>query len=91
MSPAPWESGWFDRATPAKRMLWRAVEAQHLVATLRLVDNLAEQRLLEHILEDSKPPLPAQAAGSSYLIFTPFRYASPRPSRFLVGNGPVIW
>ena len=91
MSLAPWKSGWFDRATPAKRMLWRAVEAQHLVATMRLVDNLAEQRLLEQILEESKPPLPVQAAGSNHLIFTPFRYVSPQASRFRAANDPGIW
>ena len=41
MSAAPWKSGWFDRAAPARRDLWRAVEAQHRVATMRLVDTLA--------------------------------------------------
>jgi hypothetical protein len=75
----------------AKRELWRAVEAQHRVATLRLVDNLAEQQILEQILEQSKPPLPAQAGGSNYLIFTPFRYLSPQPSRFRAANDPGLW
>lgn len=91
MNSAPWKSAWLDQAAPAKRVLWRAVEAQHRVATMRLVDNLAEQRLLEQILEESKPPLPAHAARSNYLIFTPFRYASPQPSRFRAANDPGIW
>ncbi len=41
--------------------LWRAVEAQHRVSTLRLVDTLAEQAQLEALLETSKPTLPAAA------------------------------
>ena len=44
------------------RRLWRGVEAQHLVATMKLVDSLAEQDLLEQILDESKPPLPPEAS-----------------------------
>ena len=51
---------------------WRAVAAQHLVATRKLVGSLAEQELLEDILETHKPPPVAQ--GLHYLLATPFRY-----------------
>lgn len=36
----------------------QVVESQAQVATLQLVDNLAEQAVLEDLLESSKPPLP---------------------------------
>lgn len=87
----PWEEAWLDQARPASRTLWRGVEAQHQVATMRLVDDLDEQQLLEQLLEDSKPALPQGARGSHYLVFTPFRYASPQASRFRRANEPGIW
>ncbi|MBL8217340.1 MAG: hypothetical protein JNK87_41855, partial [Bryobacterales bacterium] len=60
------------RTTRAKA--WRAVEAQHIVSTLRLTGNdPAEQDRLERILEESKPPLPPAAAHLHYLLATPFR------------------
>jgi len=64
--------------------VWRAVEAQHRVSTLRLVDTLAEQAQLERLLETSKPALPATMSPRHYLLLTPFRYPSPYPggSRF---------
>jgi len=63
---------------------WRVVEAQHVVSTLKLVDTLAEQALLEDILEDSKPPVPAECRGLHSLLSTPFRYGAAYPlgSRF---------
>jgi hypothetical protein len=44
-----------DRApVPVKGSLaWRGVEAQHVVSTMRLVDSLAEQAILEQLLEAS--------------------------------------
>jgi hypothetical protein len=56
---------------------WRAVEAQHVVATMALVDTLAEQELLERVLDDDKPPVPPAARHLDYLLFTPFRYPPP--------------
>lgn len=88
---ARWSKVWLASARAAKHRLWRAVEAQHKVATLRLVDTLAEQALLEEILEASKPPLPRDAQGLHFLIFTPFRYSSPVPSRFRRANEPGLW
>lgn len=73
------------------RRLWRAVEAQHLVATMKLADSLAEQDLLEQILERSKPPLPPGAEALPYLIATPFRYRSPHASRFRRAEDPGLW
>lgn len=35
---------------------WRAVEAQHQVATRKLVDSDAEQQLLEEMIDTVKPP-----------------------------------
>jgi hypothetical protein len=54
--------------------LWRAVEAQHMVATRALVDSVHEQEVLEALLERGKPPVPMFAEGLDYLLYTPFRY-----------------
>jgi hypothetical protein len=72
---------------------WRVVEAQHRASTMRLVDTLAEQRVLEDLLEASKPPLPADAAALHYLLATPFRYPAPLPagSRFRGIGDPGVW
>lgn len=71
---------------------WRAVEAQHRVATRKLVGSLAEQAALEAILEESKPPLPAETAGLDYLLATPFRYPPLRHgSRFGTRAERGIW
>ncbi len=63
---------------------WRLVEAQHRVATLKLVDNLAEQQLLEELVEAAKPVVPPECRHLDYLLATPFRYGAPYPtgSRF---------
>lgn len=87
----PWQDDWFAGARPARRKLWRGVEAQHRVATMRLVDNLVEQELLERLIEDSKPPLPPECAGLHYLLATPFRYASPIASRYRQPDAPGVW
>lgn len=71
-----------SEARPAALDLWRAVEAQHVASTRRLVDTLEEQRQLEDILEASKPPLPPGTRDLHYLLATPFRYPSPYGSRF---------
>ena len=91
MNDSLWKDDWFGHAKPARRKLWRGVEAQHRVATMRLVDSTAEQQLLEQLLEASKPPLPPESQGLHYLISTPFRYSSPYPSRYRPANEPGIW
>jgi hypothetical protein len=63
---------------------WRLVEAQHQISTLKIVDTLEEQALLERLLDESKPTLPPECAGLDYLLATPFRYGAiyPHGSRF---------
>jgi hypothetical protein len=80
-----------SEAFRAQRRLWRAVEAQHVASTLRLVANADEQVLLERLLEQTKPALPAGAAELHYLLGTPFRYASPIGSRFRAPADSGIW
>lgn len=72
--------------------LWRAVEAQHRVSTMALVDTLEEQALLEHILDDSKPALEPELQSLHYLLFTPFRYPPlPNGSRFRSATDPGVF
>jgi RES domain len=73
-----------SEARPLSGGCWRVVEAQHVVSTLKLVDTLAEQELLERLLEEQKPPVPPECRDLHYLLSTPFRYGAPYPhgSRF---------
>ena len=80
-----------SRATRNRTRLWRAVEAQHVASTLRLVDDLEEQRVLEEILDATKPAVPPAARSLHYLLFTPFRYAAPHPSRFRALTDPGVF
>jgi len=85
-------AAWFESGIhPRTAQLWRGVEAQHLVATMKLVDAAAEQHLLEELLEANKPALPAQGQGMHYLIATPFRYRPRHESRFRVAGSPGLW
>ena len=90
-------STWTPRAVASESKsceltLWRAVEAQHVVATRALVDSLAEQEVLESVLEISKPRVPPECAGFDYLLYTPFRYPPPsRGSRFRSYDDPGVW
>lgn len=70
---------------------WRAVEAQHQVATLRLArGDLADQQLLEELLDAAKPPLPA--TDLHWLLATPFRYRPPAGgSRFRARTDPGVF
>ena len=71
-------------ASPLSGACWRVVEAQHHVSTLKLVDSTAEQKVLEDLIDASKPSLPPEYQGLLYLLATPFRYgaAYPAGSRF---------
>jgi len=73
--------------------VWRMVEAQHIVSTLKIVDTRAEQELLEEILEENKPPVPSDAVALHYLLFSPFRYDTrpPSGSRFRATNHPGVF
>jgi hypothetical protein len=97
-----WRPEWLAEAEERSANAWRGVEAQHIVATMRLVDTLDEQAVLEQVLEGSKPalpggaapspsPSPARAAGPHYLLATPFRYRSPFPSRFRRSHTAGVW
>jgi len=70
------------------------VEAQHVVATRKLVDSDAEQQLLEELIERVKPSLPAEPEfqGLHYLLATPFRYPPLRHgSRFGSRGERGLW
>lgn len=87
---------WTPRAVASeairlRRRLWRAVEAQHIASTLRLVQSLDEQLVLERILEANKPEVPPQAVHLHYLLATPFRYPSPSGSRFRASVDSGVW
>lgn len=73
--------------------VWRAVEAQHKVSTMRLVDNdLRQQALLESLIETGKPPLAAGTAGLHWLLAAPFRYSPPPGgSRFRAALDPGVF
>ena len=85
-----WKETWWSSVRPIAAALWRGVEAQHFVSTMKLVDSLAEQEELESILEASKPGAPA-VARQHYLLSTPFRYPSPLPSRFRPAGALGVW
>lgn len=86
-----WQADWFEGLRVRSRALWRGVEAQHLIATLRLTDSAADHRLLEELLEHSKPALPPHAHSRHYLLTTPFRYRAPIASRFRRAQDPGAW
>ena len=90
-TPFAWDQAWFQTCERAEMTAWRGVESQAQVATWRLVDSGAEHDALEEMLEESKPPLPEGCEGLHYLLFTPFRYTSPYPSRFRRPNEAGIW
>lgn len=54
--------------------LRRLVESQEQVATNQLVGSLAQQSVLEEMLESTKPPLRHGTEHLHYLLATPFRY-----------------
>lgn len=84
-----WDEAWWSSVALKSARLWRGVEAQHVVSTMKLVDTAAEQAELERILEASKPTAPPAV---HYLIATPFRYPSQYPSRFRPGRALTgIW
>jgi RES domain-containing protein len=85
MSSSTWtRDALSSESRPVTGRCWRLVEAQHHVSTVKLTDNPQEQERLEQLLEDTKPPIPAECQHLRYLLFTPFRYGAPYPrgSRF---------
>jgi hypothetical protein len=82
------------RAKSIVATAWRVVEAQHRISTRPLVDSLEEQKVLEDIIEEVKPPTAAgkRFAGLHFLLFTPFRYPPLRGgSRFGRADERAIW
>ncbi|MEA1649461.1 RES family NAD+ phosphorylase [Nitrospirillum sp. BR 11164] len=72
-----------SEARSYKHDLWRLVENQARASTIRLVGTLADQVLLEDMLEETKPPMPPECDGLHFLLATPFRYSPyPHGSRF---------
>lgn len=53
---------------------YRIVENQEQIATSTYVDNLAEQAVLEELLETVKPDYPEGSEEYDFLLKTPFRY-----------------
>lgn len=87
---------WMQRAVAsearrARVTLWRAVEAQHIASTARITRSAPDQLLLEQLLDESKPAIPAAARALHYLLYTPFRYPSPSGSRFRASTDPGVW
>ena len=77
MSPDIWtQCGPKFKFTAYEGRPWRVVEAQHVVATRKLVDSDEEQSILEDLLDSAKPPKPYDEECKSYhyLLWTPFRY-----------------
>ncbi|WP_137132016.1 RES family NAD+ phosphorylase [Rhizobium sp. FY34] len=83
-----------SEAITIRHDVWRLVEAQHQVSTMKLVDTSDEQALLEQVLETTKPALPAETLPLDYLLATPFRYGAvyPHGSRFRrAGRTPGVF
>ena len=57
---------------------------------MKLTDSLAEQAILENLIEETKPPIPADCAQLHFLLMTPFRYSLSNPwgSRFRRAHAP---
>lgn len=95
MSSPTWTPGaLLSEARPYSGTGWRIVEAQHYVSTMKLVDTVAEQDLLEELLETRKPPISPECAGLDFLLATPFRYGAiyPNGSRFRrAGRSPGVF
>ena len=60
----------------------RIVEEQYKISTDRLTDGPAEQDVLERLVEDVKPTIPAAAKPLHHLLATPFRYGYSKATRF---------
>jgi hypothetical protein len=72
------------RSSKLSGTCWRVVEAQHQISTMKITDTLAEQRVLEDLVEETKPAIPAECLRLNFLLSTPFRYSASNPygSRF---------
>ncbi len=89
----PWPAGGFEAAAELSMDAWRGVAAQQVVATLRLVDTLEEELLLEQMLQASQAPVHATSPSHDKpaLLTQPFRVRSPAASRFRRTGAPGVW
>lgn len=71
--------------------IWRIVESQYIAATMKLVDDVDEQGVLESIIEAGKPALPRAVQTLHFLLATPFRYLPPHGSRFRGVGDPGVF
>jgi hypothetical protein len=92
MSSTIWtQSAGSSEIRPLAVEAWRVVEAQHRIATRKLVDSDEQQAVLEEVLEACKPPLRG-GERLHYLLFTPFRYPPlGHGSRFGTRWEPGLW
>ncbi len=88
---------WTPRAVSSeaaawRERVWRIVEAQHVAATMKLVDDCDEQDLLEALLDAAKPAPPPATRSLDDLLATPWRYP-PRQggSRFRGASDPGVF
>lgn len=93
MKAETWNPAWLQEHCVDQSMegAWRGVETQYIAASMKLVDSLEEQELLEQLLEGSKPPSVASAPGQHYLLLSPFRYFPQHSSRFRPGQHSGLW
>lgn len=95
MSSSIWtQCGANSNVRPLAGQAFRVVEAQHLVATRKLVDTDEEHAALEELIESKKPRLAPdlEKRGLHYLLSMPFRYPPlPHGSRFGPRFEPGIW
>ena len=82
MPAAPSSDPSLPNPAPRAGTVWRLVEAQNRISTMKLVDDLDEQHTLEELLDATKPPVPAECQHLHWLLFTPFRYEARSDSRF---------
>lgn len=88
-----WQQEWLaaHSGNLAMENAWRGVETQYIAASMKLVDSLEEQDLLEALLEGNKPPPQGQANRQHYLLLSPFRYFPQHESRFRPAQRSGLW
>lgn len=93
MKAQTWDPAWLVEHCVDLSMenAWRGVETQYIAASMKLVDTLEEQALLEQLLESSKPPTAQSATSKHYLLLSPFRYFPQHSSRFRPGQQSGLW
>ena len=64
-----------SRHTNKSGEAWRLTESQSVNSTLKLVDSLEEQSILEEEIDLSKPPYLSGTESLDFLLKTPFRYS----------------